>query len=409
MQIKIKNFGPIKDGYQNNNGWLSLNKITVFIGTQGSGKSTITKLVATLIWIEKALVRGDFKEKDMTLSKFKKQCEYQNIVSYFTSDTQISYKGTMYFFEYQANNLSIVKQQNNDAYQMPKLMYVPAERNFVGAVSNVRELKGLPSTLYTFADEFVNAAESLKDKEINLPISEARFLYQRLNKTASIVGDGYKIKLSESSSGFQSFVPLFLVTHYLAMSINENKDASVKTLSIEEERRIKKEIQSILSNNNLSEEVKKATLEQLSARFKNTRFVNIVEEPEQNLFPTSQRKVLNCLLTYANKISHNNLIITTHSPYIISYLSIAIQGATILKKLPSSSNHNMLKEQLHKIVPTEACIMPENVTVYELTTDGTIKKLADYEGIPSDNNFLNAHLSEGNKLFDQLLTIEEEL
>ena len=166
MQIKIKNFGPIKDGYQDNNGWLSLNKITVFIGTQGSGKSTITKLVATLIWLEKALVRGDFKEKDMTLSKFKKQCEYQNIDNYFKPDTQISYKGKAYFFECQSNNLSIAKQQNNHTYQMPKLMYVPAERNFVGAVSNVRELKGLPNTLYTFADEFVNAAESLKDKEI---------------------------------------------------------------------------------------------------------------------------------------------------------------------------------------------------------------------------------------------------
>lgn len=409
MQIKIKNFGPIKDGYQDNNGWLSLNKITVFIGTQGSGKSTITKLVATLIWLEKALVRGDFKEKDMTLSKFKKQCEYQNIDNYFKPDTQISYKGKAYFFECQSNNLSIAKQQNNHTYQMPKLMYVPAERNFVGAVSNVRELKGLPNTLYTFADEFVNAAESLKDKEINLPINEARFSYQRLNKTASIVGDGYKIKLSESSSGFQSFVPLFLVTHYLAMSINEDTNASVKTLSIEEDRRIKKEIQSILSNNNLSDEIKKATLEQLSARFKKTRFINIVEEPEQNLFPTSQRKVLNCLLTYVNKIAYNNLIITTHSPYIISYLSIAIQGATLLKKLSSSSNHNILKEQLRKIVPIEACVMPENVVVYELTTDGTIKKLADYEGIPSDNNFLNAHLAEGNELFDQLLAIEEEL
>ena len=46
-KIKIKNFGPIKEGYQEDDGWFDIKKVTVFIGNQGSGKSTIAKLIST--------------------------------------------------------------------------------------------------------------------------------------------------------------------------------------------------------------------------------------------------------------------------------------------------------------------------------------------------------------------------
>jgi hypothetical protein len=40
--------------------------------------------------------------------------------------------------------------------------------------------------------------------------------------------------------------------------------------------------------------------------------------------------------------------------------------------------------------------------------NGTIEKLTDYEGIPSDKNYLNQSLAEGSYLFDSLLEIEQE-
>ena len=42
-KIKIYNFGPIKQGYQDNDGWIDVKKVTLFIGNQGSGKSTSAK------------------------------------------------------------------------------------------------------------------------------------------------------------------------------------------------------------------------------------------------------------------------------------------------------------------------------------------------------------------------------
>ena len=56
-KIRIRNFGPIKDGFKENSGWMDVNKLTVFIGGQGSGKSTVAKLISTFTWMEKALVR----------------------------------------------------------------------------------------------------------------------------------------------------------------------------------------------------------------------------------------------------------------------------------------------------------------------------------------------------------------
>ena len=75
-KIKIKNFGPIRDGFQGDNGWLDISKITVFIGNQGSGKSTIAKLISTFTWIEKALIRGDYDKKwfeRKDINRFKSQ------------------------------------------------------------------------------------------------------------------------------------------------------------------------------------------------------------------------------------------------------------------------------------------------------------------------------------------------
>ncbi len=409
-QIKIKNFGPIKSGYQENDGWLDIEKVTVFIGNQGSGKSSVAKLFSTLTWIEKALVRGDFKEKDLTVyNRFKKHCTYQNIGNYFKDDTLIEYEGKAYTISYFEGNISVNKKVQN-GYAFPKIMYVPAERNFLSAVDKPTSLKKLPSTLYTFLDEFEDAKNELKGR-LNLPIGNVQFEYDKLNKIASIVGEDYKIRLTEASSGFQSFVPLYLVSRYLARAINnENEtDESVKSISFEEEIRIKKEIQTILSNPHISDEVKKASLEFLSSKFTYSSFINVVEEPEQNLFPTSQRIILNNLLAFANMKEGNQLILTTHSPYIINYLSIAIQGDYLKGKIDAHTEGGKYLDRLDEVVPLESLVTASDVVVYQLDDAGNIMKLPDYEGIPSDGNYLNASLAEGNTLFDNLLEIEEDL
>ena len=80
-RIRIKNFGPIKEGCQENDGWIDIKKVTLFIGNQGSGKSTIAKLISTFSWMEKALTRGDYKPKDFSdYNRFRKTyCAYHRL------------------------------------------------------------------------------------------------------------------------------------------------------------------------------------------------------------------------------------------------------------------------------------------------------------------------------------------
>ena len=106
----------------------------------------------------------------------------------------------------------------------------------------------------------------------------------------------------------------------------------------------------------------------------------------------------------------NKLIVTTHSPYIINYLSIAIQGEYLEREIKKSVNKDILLPKLYSLIPKESLISASNVVVYQLDEkDGSVKKLETIDGIPSDKNFLNDTLVESNLLFDSLLEIEQEL
>lgn len=84
-KIRIKNFGPIKEGFVENSGWIDLKKVSVFIGNQGSGKSTVAKLISTLSWIEKSLYRENSSKSEVKRKpKFQNYyCDYQNLKNFF--------------------------------------------------------------------------------------------------------------------------------------------------------------------------------------------------------------------------------------------------------------------------------------------------------------------------------------
>ncbi|MCI6523256.1 MAG: AAA family ATPase [Parabacteroides sp.] len=56
-ELYIEHFGPIIEAR------VPINKITVLIGRQGSGKSTIAKLYSLFVWMEKSLMRHSLTKK----------------------------------------------------------------------------------------------------------------------------------------------------------------------------------------------------------------------------------------------------------------------------------------------------------------------------------------------------------
>jgi hypothetical protein len=244
---------------------------------------------------------------------------------------------------------------------------------------------------------------------MKLPINNVDIEYDKLNDIVNIKGkdkDGkdYKVRLTESSSGFQSLVPLYLVSDYLANGVRKATEANLGGMSSEEIDRFKILAAEIYSNESLTSEQRRAALSAISSKFNKTAFINVVEEPEQNLFPSSQRQMVNSLLEFNNMNEGNKLIMTTHSPYLINYLTLAVEA----NKLKSRVNTDELKSKLNEIVPLASTVDGNDLVVFQLDENtGTIEKLKDYKGLPSDKNYLNEGLAESNDEFSKLLDLED--
>lgn len=408
-RIKIKNFGPIKDSTSLDDGWIEIKKVTMFMGNQGSGKSTVAKLISTFSWMEKVLTRGDFKEKEFTANRFKnKYCGYHRITNYFIKDkTEISYQGDSYHFTYTKRGEFQINRVANgmNVYPLPQIMYVPAERNFISMVNKPNLIKDLPDALLTFLSEYDKAKDSIKGT-FTLPINHASLEYNKQNDIIFVKGEGYRVRLMESSSGFQSIVPLYLVSQYLSGSVKEQANKSTK-MSSDEAKRFEKEVSNIWENANLSEEQKRIALSILSSKFNKSAFINIVEEPEQNLFPSSQWEMMQSLLAFNNSLEANKLIITTHSPYLINGLTIAVKAGILKEK---AASNDVAQQMINAIYPIESSIMPNDIAIYEFNEEsGSISLLETYQGLPSDDNFLNSMLEITNDKFADLLEIQQTL
>ncbi|PZV77550.1 AAA domain-containing protein [Algoriphagus aquaeductus] len=414
-RIRIKNFGPIKEGIKDNDGWIDIKKVTVFIGNQGSGKSTVAKLISTFTWIEKALTRGDYDKRHFERkNKLKNQyLKYHRIENYFSNHenqnrTLIEYFGDSFNIAYENGNLYI-EDAKNGYYPLPQIMYVPAERNFIANVKKAKALSLTSDSLIEFVSEYNNALNSMKGS-IKLPISKVQVEYNRLNDIVYLKGDDYKIKLTESSSGYQSLVPLYLVSTYLGNSVKNQSENDKELMTSEQRERFRKQVQAIFINDDLTEEQKRIAISEEAKKFNKTAFINIVEEPEQNLFPSSQKEMLFSLLAVNNMNKGNKLIMTTHSPYLINYLTLAVKAGNLFEKSVTSEEKSNFKMALSKVVPIDSVVNHNDLAIYELNEeDGTIILLDSYRGLPSDENYLNQGLAESNELFAQLLDLQQAL
>ena len=421
--LKIKNFGPIKEGYNEDDGFMPFSKYVFFCGPQATGKSCVAKLFSTFSWIEKALVRGDYKIDEVTgeetfvvtqdnkvvvsdgkvvtssLNRFVHEfCTFHQLQNYFKPETELHYKGTAFEMHYVNKELSINAIESLD-YLRPQIIYVPAERNLLSVLDNAENVKDLPQSLSSFLSVYSKACKSLKG-EIKLPINGFKFFYDNTGKTAYIADETSSVRISEASSGLQSLSPMYIALYYLSQQIQLSPEAAQQKQSNREKEIMENRIAELLKDDTLTP-MQRQTLIKQASDVTNKLLLSIVEEPEQNQYPTSQREVLYKLIDLHNG-ENDQLVITTHSPYIINYLALAIKAYDIARQCPAAM------AELDKVVPQASMIDGTKVTVYQVYEDGTISLLPKYDEMPSDDNLLNNLLEESNEQFNQLLDIEEE-
>ena len=354
-RLIVKSFGPVKDLD------VIFKKVTLFIGDQGTGKSCVAKLFSMFKWTEKVLSQKKYKLSYFEqYNRFQKMlCKYHRIESFVNESSYIKFEGDLYDFLYENGNFSVI-DKNHEIKGISKVMYVPAERSIVSVAENKSKLlKELPDSSETFSDEFVNAKKFFQNG-YNLPFEGLRFEYDCLNDAGWIHGVDYKVRLINASSGIQSSLPMCIVSEYLSSKISDKEEVK---LSKEEKDKLEKRVAEIMLNEEYSDSIKDMMIRQLSYANRYNQFINIVEEPELNLFPRSQMEVLFSLISNNASAEENMLVFTTHSPYSLAIINTMIMGA---KAYTNATEEQ--RGQIEAILPVKYQINENEIAAYRLSS-----------------------------------------
>lgn len=385
-KLIVKNFGPIKEAE------IDLTKYVVFIGDTSTGKSVLAKLISI------------FRDNDLTFGS-ERDLEFRRLLIHYNIDFDFKKSS----FEYIHNNLQItisdkdselygnkflvaptndtkknlkkdslidlnnkineILNNNNNQYEDKAVedlkeilkefmknksihslpIYIPAERILVSMLnSSISGLwannVALPNCFKDFSARYEVAKKEVKE----LYFKSFGISFKWNNELDYIRIQENEFVLSQTSSGIQSLLPLLLVFEH---EVNYNNNNSNKTI--------------------------------------------LIEEPELNLFPIKQKKLIDYLIQNINSTDHK-LIITTHSPYILSSLDTLMLAKNTFKEHPD------LKEEIAAIVSEDKWIDYDEISVYEVRNDGKVYSIKNKEFRSIDTNAIDGVSDIISEEFDKL-------
>lgn len=88
----------------------------------------------------------------------------------------------------------------------------------------------------------------------------------------------------------------------------------------------------------------------------------IIEEPEAHLYPKLQNEVVKFISYFAN-INSSSILITTHSPYILTSINSLYCAGKVLDKNPKYAR------KVYDIIGSNCAITPQNVTALKINKE----------------------------------------
>lgn len=382
--IHIKNVGPLKD-----TGKIALNSLMLVIGKQSSGKSTFMKVLCHCRWVEKTLMVDDDSGatdygKDKKFLESLKSFHRFN-PDFFSSDSFIRYDGDYITIEQRGDETGAVivrKESFEDRRYNTKLCFIPSERNLISAVKNLD--KTYKATELDVLLNYLLEWDEVKDfysTKNPLHLSVARNI-QYLNDGGAdliyLTQNGKKLPVFYASSGVQSAMPLEVMIDRYSAIVGERASISKHDWR------------------HIFDEMKNSDVEQSAiankagkAYYQSVQF--FIEEPEQNLYPESQKDLLLNIVEHlvkANKNGNHNscVVLTTHSPYILSVLNVLMAEARLYK----GHTESHFPPEIDDFVNYDRYMSPDNYSAYYINDKGTFENLIDRElpmisGLELDN------------------------
>lgn len=335
-KIIIRNFGPILDAN------IEMARMNVLVGPQSIGKSCVLKVAAFFSWLEKRIELTQDPE-GVTKNAYKTYfIEYYGLYDYDQKDTYIMYESQLMIIEYKLQAMSMKWKKDRWDYRRSKISYIPSERNLIATISNWTKVDVNDSLLEYFSgwDE----ARKSRRKGLDILSTGVQYSYKKESDSDIVrLKNGKDLLLSETSSGFQSLVPLFVHLSYLRTGqYNTNRKISYASKA-ENERllhllidklaqgKVDKEVMESIAQLQYVVEfgdkrravVGSAEMQKLAQTYRN--FVNtkrsdiFLEEPENNLFPPTQVQLMEWLIEMStDRFRRNSMFIATHSPYVVN-------------------------------------------------------------------------------------------
>lgn len=236
-----------------------------------------------------------------------------------------------------------------------EIVYIPAERMLTsiasGAFYNLQKNDvPLPECLIDFGANFETSRSRLQSYKIK----ELGITYRYENNQDVIeLGKNNKIQLKEGSSGFQAMIPMAVVIEYFSKEKQKQE---------------------------------------------NTENLFIIEEPELNLYPTTQQDLVSFVAERC--IGHkNSLVVTTHSPYVLSSISNLIKANEVAAISPAD------KEKVKKVVPERYWVEYKKTNAYYIK-NGISKNILDKELKTIDFSKIDDVSDKIGDVFDRLLSIQ---
>ena len=343
----VRNIGPLREVD------INIESINLIIGLQSSGKSCVLKTACYCAWVEKRIELAQTAKEYENNTKFIDDLlSYYKMQSYLSENSYIEYVTPYLQFSYDHKNkkFSFKWKSQRWKYKRPKVSYIPSDRNLVAAIPAWSKLSLDYDNLLDFMGDWDIARKQTQAKENILDLGMGYFYDAKTNSDQIRLKNGHIIRLTESSSGVQSLVPLIIHLEYLNHDLYLNQDGLPQTFQSKEARKslLSKLYNKVLREPSSSKDdffVKSvdgvdfvfADSDQVNS-FKNLAHNYLdydhneifLEEPEDNLFPTTQCQWVNWLLDSVMGAGRKDtLFIATHSPYILNQL---------LKRRPKGMN-----------------------------------------------------------------------
>ncbi len=422
--LSIQNIGPVKAID------IELNRVNVFMGPQSSGKSTIAKIISFCQWLEKdCLTRQSIGHIDENFTQ-ERFVEYHNVSDYLNETSLFTYAGQALKIMYADSQLIVNRAADFKNAAISKNAYIPSERNVI-SIPGIFSTKMPENYLASFLDDWQNIRAKYRknDKVSVLDLGESYYFDENSDTDMLMINNGHPLHLSQASSGLQSVVPLCVYISYLTDWIycheeNRSSDARkrirkaalVKALAIknpilensldfvkmpgtkEPDPKLSERFDKFNETFNRAYDHGLHNFDEEFAEFSkqvfdmekimgHPKFSNIIiEEPEQNIFPLTQTSLVHAILAMINH-DRDNLVITTHSPFILYALNNCMLAGKVGNEIPTE-----LLE--HISVPHEAWIDPHKVSVWELReghiqpVDGQLNAtIQDADGLIRGNYF----------------------